>query len=288
MNEHTPRPSRRLLRWWIAISAGIALVAVVAVVVFLLAFRDTTTPLTPEDVLATSETTSPAEVEAPAPTSSTEAEAPAPTATSVPEPTAPGAPGLYVYATEGFEEIDALTGARHDYPPETFITLGAGGCGIIVRWDALDERWSEQDLCEGSDGLTLSALSSYHEFFGQPDLQEYACTEPGPVLPADPDRPAWSFECSTGEKTESYSGEIVGLEALTIGGEEVEALHVRVVTTLSGTTTGRGQTDTWWLPGTALVLQETAQRQSTTGSPIGDVNYEEQYELRLTSLLPSG
>ncbi|MFQ5948941.1 MAG: hypothetical protein ACE5KX_08780, partial [Acidimicrobiia bacterium] len=109
MNEQTPRPSRRLLRWWIALPAGIALVAVVAVVVLLLEFRDTTTPLTPEDVLATAET-SPATTEAPPPTSPAEAEAPAPTPTSEPEPAAPGAPGLYVYTTEGFEEIDALTG----------------------------------------------------------------------------------------------------------------------------------------------------------------------------------
>src|ERR687891_336955 len=37
--------------------------------------------------------------------------------------------GVYVYATEGFEETDALSGQRHDYPSQTTITASKHDCG---------------------------------------------------------------------------------------------------------------------------------------------------------------
>ncbi|MGH2728364.1 MAG: hypothetical protein ACRDKS_15455, partial [Actinomycetota bacterium] len=35
--------------------------------------------------------------------------------------------GVYVYATDGYEETDALSGQRHDYPAETALTISRQG-----------------------------------------------------------------------------------------------------------------------------------------------------------------
>ena len=81
----------------------------------------------------------------------------------------------------GFEEIDALGGARHDYPTETFLTVQPGGCGTISRWTALAERWDSQELCAGSDGMVVASYDSFHQWFGRADLQQFSC-EPGEGL----------------------------------------------------------------------------------------------------------
>ncbi len=38
------------------------------------------------------------------------------------------------------EEVDALVGSRHAYPSESTITVRPGGCGVLMRWDVLEER----------------------------------------------------------------------------------------------------------------------------------------------------
>ena len=117
-------------------AAALVLVGLAGFAAWRLAFRDTTTPVSAEEVVqeAGERTTSTVPTTAPpttaTPTTGTTA-APATTATPVDGTgfdvgTAPGDPGLYVYATLGFEEIDALGGARHDYPSETFITIQPG------------------------------------------------------------------------------------------------------------------------------------------------------------------
>jgi hypothetical protein len=52
-------------------------------------------------------------------------------------------PGVYVYASRGFDSVDALTGARHDYPAQTTVTVTTEGCGVRVRWNTVRERWDE-------------------------------------------------------------------------------------------------------------------------------------------------
>ena len=60
---------------------------------------------------------------------------------------APGQPGVYAYLTVGHEEIDALAGARHDYPEVTYIIITAEACGPSARWQPLQERSIEWRHC---------------------------------------------------------------------------------------------------------------------------------------------
>lgn len=289
-------------------AAAAAVIVVAGYAVWRIAFRDTTTPVSAEEVVAdagarTTTTTLPPPSTV-APTTSTSAattggsvattstEAPpattASTGSSFQVGSEPGDPGLYAYETVGAEQIDALGGAEHEYPADTFATIQPGGCGTVVRWTALEERWSEQDLCPEADGLRLAGFMSYHEWFGRSDLQEFTCDPATALVVPLEASGSWEYTCSTGERSETWTVDVIGLESLTIDGRTVDALHVRVVSQLDGASAGGSETDTWYLPGTGLILRKVSSSNSTNASPIGDVHYTEQYEITLRSLVPRG
>ena len=228
----------------------VVLLTLAAVITYALAFRDTATPVDPTDL------------------------------TVAGAGTLPGDPGVYRYATTGFEENDALAGARHDYPVETYLTIGAGACGTTARWDALAERWVEWDHC--GPGVAVTGTRGYHEWFGVPDLEHEACPEPLPMVPAA----TVTVACVTGDTTETYTVTPLGAEDLVIAGETVTTDHVRIASVLTGGTTGASEVELWVLPDTVLVVKTTVGRHTTSPSRIGDVHYDEVYTLVLASLMP--
>jgi hypothetical protein len=218
-------------------------------------------------------------------------------ATSAPvETTHPAAPprrlpsaGVYVYATTGGESVDALAGTDHDYPAETTITVLRAGCGVVLRWVALEERTEEWDLCLGGGGdLFGTYYESYHRFFGRDDRRRYECGE-STLLPAGvAGGDSWGRTCDGGDRTEVVRVEVVGVEPLAVGGEAVDSVHLRVATDLSATdgTTSSSQGELWLHPQTGLPLRQIDRTATTSPQVIGDVHYAEQYELVLTSLEP--
>jgi len=194
----------------------------------------------------------------------------------------PGDPGIYSYHTDGFEEIDALSGARHEYPGETFMTITEGECGPVVRWDALSERWVDWEHC--GPGLAVTASDSHHEWFGIPDLEEEVCAEPRPVIGAVGD--VTTTVCVAGELLETYETTIVGIEVLEVGGVAIETTHLRRTSSLSGGSTGTADVGVWRVRGTPLVARMEVSRHSVTSSPVGDVAYVEEFVLELVELTP--
>lgn len=242
------------------IVGGLAVALVVAAGAVLFAFRDTATSVDEEEI----------------------------SLTVVTGGGAPGDYGLYTYATTGYETTDALAGGRHDYPTQTYLTIQPGGCGSLVRWQALEERYEEWDICP--DG-TLAGFVSFHEWFRVANTDVFECPEPMPIQ-GEPGE-TWTAECfrvssqEAGEGTQTLSYEVVGTETLVVGGEEVETRHVRISTLESGGTEGYADREMWYLPGTNLLVRWVEQRASTTQSRIGEVDYAEQFEVLLTSLRPS-
>jgi hypothetical protein len=201
----------------------------------------------------------------------------------------PGDYGFYKYATTGYETTDALAGAQHDYPAETYLTIQPGGCGTLVRWQPLEQRYEEWDYCP--DGL-MAGWDSYHEWFQIANTDEWECPEPAPVQ-GEPGS-SWSIECSRPETSNAAAAvevviyDVVGYESLTVGAEEVQTLHVHATVVGTGGSVATGETDTWYLVGTHLPVRRVVVYDSTTDSRIGAVEYNEQAEIRLTSLLPGG
>ena len=241
------------------IGGGLGLAAVVAGGAVLFAFRDVATPVGEEDIGITVVTGG----------------------------GAPGDYGLYTYATTGFESTDALAGGRHDYPANTYLTIQPGGCGELVRWQGLEQRYEEWDFCP--DG-SLSGFSSFHEWFKVANTDVWECA--GAPAPQTEPGAAWTVECTraggeeTGVAADTLAYEVVGFETVTVGGEAVETLHVRVRGLERGATRGSSLSDMWLLPGTNLPVRWVEQRDSVSDSRIGEVGYSEQFEATLVSLRP--
>ncbi len=256
---------------------GVAVIATGAVVVVSL-LRDTTTTVIDanqaRDVARTT-TTSP-------PGGGSTSPAPA----GVTEPQGSDDVVVYAYTMSGHEEIDALAGARHDYPAETYLTVQEGGCGQVWRWQAIEERWSSWEVCD-PQAVTVAGFDSFNRWFGVDDLQQYRCDPPAPYLPPAADTTSWTFTCATEDITQETTAEVVGLETLDIGGEDVATLHVHYTDTLTSSSTGGSETDRWFRLDDPLVVKETGSTSSASSSPIGTVNYAEEYEITLEALEPS-
>jgi hypothetical protein len=268
---------RRRIRWWWFVVAAVVLAAGAFFGVRYFLYRDTTTTLSPEEVLArfrASTTTL-------APTTSS----PPTTAPSIRLPD----PGVYRYATTGQEHVDALGGTTHDYPVVTTVTVTPTGCGVQVRWDALEERWSSRQLCAGPAGITAYTDTTFHRFYGQDDVTDATCSPPFVFLPAAPSPGAsWSATCVDGDDHEAITLTVVGIEDVVVAGQAVKAAHITwAEIDHSSDQDGTITTDRWLALDNGLLLRETSTTTSTTSTVIGDVHYREQYELTLTSLTPS-
>jgi hypothetical protein len=88
-----------------------------------------------------------------------------------------------------------------------------------------------------------------------------------------------------GTATSSGSWRYVGPESVTIGGEVVDAWHIRQERTISGAQDGIQATDAWFRDD-GLLLRSERDIEVTSPSPIGDVTYTESGSVELTGLEP--
>jgi len=196
-------------------------------------------------------------------------------------------PGVYVYDAIGSESVDALIGSTHEYPAEVTVTVLHQGCGLVLSWSFLEGRSTTREYCPSATGLGLRRQTEVHTFFGNEETTDYRC-EPGSLARPAADRAGAriGWRCSTGTKTETAEGEVVGVERLTVAGAEVETVHLRAETLLEGVTHGTGGLDLWLELSTGLLVRQLTWNDNVTDSAVGDVRYQERYELELTSLEP--
>lgn len=194
--------------------------------------------------------------------------------------------GVYVYATKGGDEVDVLGGSRHTYPSETTVTIRHAGCGLIERWDVLDERWDERETCRTQKGDALKRFTSFHEFFRHADERTYDCEAmayPAGAKPGD----TWKGRCVSGESVVHQTGRAIGFETLVVDGARISALRVRVDVKLTGEQEGGGFREVWGDRATGLSIRERGTTTSYSMQPVfGRTRYHESFEIRLKSLDP--
>lgn len=198
-------------------------------------------------------------------------------------------PGIYVYATRGFEVSHALGTRRHAYPPHTTMTVSTTPAGCLrVRWDVLATRDDALLACPRADGgWRLVDQSESHEFAGHVDRRSYACTRGSTYLPARLTAGArWSSTCAIKGTTTTDSGLVLGPRTLALDGRATRTVLVRTTTRVSGETVGAGTTFTWLAPDTRLVVRRTLANASATATIIGSVPYAERATLMLESSRP--
>jgi hypothetical protein len=174
---------------------------------------------------------------------------------------------VYRYATRGFEEIDALGGARHDYPAETGISVketGNGRCRRLV-WRPLQDRVTSWTLC----GQRLTTIHEVHEFFGNRDERTYRC-EPGSTL-----RRGWT--CTYDQTTETATGGVIGRSRIA----DTPVEHVRLERRIEGGVQGSGVRELWLRRGDGFPVRLAGTTDDVSPSQIGDVRYRERYVLTL-------
>lgn len=208
-----------------------------------------------------------------------------PAGSALPVPTPE--PGVYVYATSGSESVDVLFGSSHEYPERTTITVAQGGCGLLLRWDALSTRSTTWDVCPSSEGWAIRSYSEVHRFFGQTERTTYVCDAASLWAPASQTAGA-TFErhCATKDTTENSAGRVVGVEMLPVGDVQLETVHLALSLALKGRTEGTGTIDLWLATDNGLVARLRLTNDNATDSAIGAVGYREVARLDLVSMEP--
>lgn len=203
-------------------------------------------------------------------------------------------PGVYVYETTGSEKVNALGGKTHHYPEETAATVTIDDDCVKTRWDALKQRWDENLLCPGDGGWHLDELITFHSFFRQDERREYSC-EPGTMhVPFDAD-PGSTFTgyCESpgsghsGTSTEEVTAEVIGVVTSEVDGEAVDVVNIRYEITIGGESEGAATVDRWFaLEPAPLLVREVRDGYTDSDTAIGNVRYEERYEVWLKSMEP--
>ena len=200
----------------------------------------------------------------------------------------PRAPeGVYPHKSEGYEETDAVGGARHDYPAESSVVLRHTDCGLITRWQPLKERWDESSFCSVGPALEIRALTIYHEFFQKGQQDDYICP-PGSIVfdRREPVGASWMWHCDNEHTSVDTQTRVVAIEPVVIEGRRIDAVRMRYESRLTGATEGAQLQERWIDPESGMVLRLRSEVAAKTDSPFGRVNYEEKYLIEVKSLTP--
>lgn len=204
---------------------------------------------------------------------------PTPTTSAIPE-------GVYVYATDGYEKTDALTGVTHRYPRRSTIVVAPADCGLSLDWRVLKGRSTTWIFCVTGGGWNLHSQDERHTFFGRTESTTYVCQNT-PIRPSTLSLGSrWDVSCTTGDARESGTGTVVARERVRVAGSAVATRHVRKTTTFSGAIRGTSRYDFWFHERVGVPVKIIMSSRTTNDSPVGDVHYDEDVTLVLRSLTP--
>lgn len=194
--------------------------------------------------------------------------------------------GVYVFATTGYEETDALSGQRHDYPKETAMTIRNGGCGWIARWEPLRERWEETEMCEKAEGTSMGRYTMYHEFFQRGVREDFACPDSIVQKPSAKRGETWTFSCTSKQSKVDGKVSVIGLEDVNVAGQVIKTVHYRYDIKVSGANRGTLVQDRWLSSSPRVMARMTNRADMQVASPFGPVGYKEDFRIDLKSVDP--
>ena len=302
--SHRPWYARRALRWIVA------LCVVGLFVVNAFAFKKVGTradPISVDTAVAryratsttTRATTSPVATNGDAASAAVQPSSPdaaEPTATTIagtagevgaergPAPT----PGVYVYDTSGFETVDVLGGARHDYPATSTMTVTTTDCGVDVKWAPIEQRFDEWDMCIRGTGLTLRTYTTHHEFFGQAEQHRFLCTGVDVRPPTDTPGLVTTGSCEdqNGPNHATTRTTVVGPDTVTVQAVDVPAIKLHLEQYLTGDIVGSEISDLWLRPADGLLMKWSSVVHGDGKTVLGHTKFYEEDNVSLTNLTP--
>lgn len=204
-------------------------------------------------------------------------------------PFVPPAQGVYTYKTRGYEEV-SLGGGRHDYPDRTYAALRhRSGCEWEVEHKVLEEHIERTIDCSAPGRLTHLGDNVQVTFFNQQTGETYHC-DPPMVLAQTDDAPGTkrSTTCTgDGGGRAAVTLTVVGREKLSVGGIQVDALHVISDTVMSGRSKGTSRHEGWVHADTGLMLKSIRKIQTRAEAFGTTVDYREDASYELERLEPA-
>lgn len=192
-------------------------------------------------------------------------------------------PGVYRYLTTGGDSTKLLTGASHDYPAESVITITRSGCGVRMEWTPVRERSEYFDVCREDSRLVLKGYGGTHEFFGMGDKHAVTCSDQTWLIPSIENGDSASAVCEGGNLTHKRTTASVKAVEVLIGKETVDGFIVETKFVAEGSFNGTTvRTMTFDEDGVLLSWSDVVSGFSPT--PVGNADYEENFSL---TLMPS-
>jgi hypothetical protein len=190
--------------------------------------------------------------------------------------------GVYRYRTRGSESVDSpVLSTTHDYDGVSTIVLSAGRCAERERWQVLDGRWSESELCVGPHDKTTGAVAEFHEFFGIGQEDTFDCRGTAPTRPGS--RVASS--CRSDDSSISTESRVAGNVEVDVGGVTFKTMQVVSRSVFGGENSGTAERREWRRRSDGLLLRRTVRAEADSGAA-GGTHYSERYSIRLLSTRP--
>jgi hypothetical protein len=191
--------------------------------------------------------------------------------------------GVYRYRTSGYERVDRF-GVERAYPAETVRVIGwRGGCRWRETVPIFTQHTETYDFC--ADGVDADdfAYSTSLTYFLVPATQRFACAPVGRrLLTGERPGAARRWRCVQGSSASANTTLYVGPETVQTPAGPVPTRHLRLITALSGRSSGGAVRDLWLDPD-GLVVKEERRVSLRVRSPfVGVLTYEERASFLLT------
>jgi hypothetical protein len=197
-------------------------------------------------------------------------------------------PGVYRYRTSGGEQL-SIGGIERSFPSATDMIVTDATCATM-KWEPLEQHTEglvECPLGHGAFGITTAL--SYEQIAGTQTTDVIRCPADTYLVPPDPSAgERWHTTCHSTDQNVVFSGQVVGMSSVNVGGHSVPALHTRLALSFSGAESGTNPNDYWVSLQNGLILgqRETVDVSQQAG-PLGSVRYTEQMAIRITSETPA-
>jgi len=196
-------------------------------------------------------------------------------------------PGVFSYETSGGESLNLL-GVSRSFPSRTsMVVAAASNACSAVDWVPIAQHTETTSICAAAHhSLVMKTLVTHEAISGTTTTAMISCPSTMYLVPPiDMPGVQWTATCheDTPANTVSVSGRVLGTGPLTVGGQIVPTLHVRLMLAFSGTDQGTNPIDFWVSTSRGLIVRE----QEAVHIAQGGVHYTETMDSRLVSVTPA-
>ncbi|HEY1826927.1 MAG TPA: hypothetical protein VGF87_02850 [Acidimicrobiales bacterium] len=196
-------------------------------------------------------------------------------------------PGVFSYRTKGGEAL-SLPGANRNFPADTQVVVDppAHGCSTM-DWVPIAQHSELTTVCPvAHHSMAVTALVTHEQISDTDTTTTIDCPATAYLLPPIPLPGAhWSAVCHQSGSAENVAltGQVLSDQPMTIAGQSVPAIHVRLDLAFNGIEQGTSPIDFWVSAAKGILLREQESALITQSG----VHYTETMDAVLSSLTPA-